>query len=351
MGRALATYRKLFDDVKKGKLRRLYFLYGPEEYLKKEFVRELVERALPGANRAFNLDIVYGDEFDRALFDDRIHSFPLFTERRVVILKRFGDLSLAHKDHVIAGAEDLPESLILVIETPEEKLANARLKALAKLAQRTGLAAPFAFLDERETVERLLGRLRREGVEIEPEALDLLVESVGTQLIDLSNEVDKILLAAGERRTIDRELVRDVVGHYRTENLFAFLDGLGGGDVAGLVRRLSGLIDGGEEPIMVLAMLLKRVVLLMEVKALVAESGGGGGRALASTMQGTQSPYYAEILSQQARRFTMEDLERLLANLRWAETKAKSTALAAKGLVEEALLASHLGKALASPTP
>jgi DNA polymerase-3 subunit delta len=348
MGKTLLGYRKLFDTLKKGNVHPLYFLYGPEEYLKKEFVRGLIEAALPGENRAFNLDILYGEEFDRTLLDDRIHSFPLFTDRRVVILKNFDGLSTANKDYVIDSAEGVSESVVFVIESAREKLDSARLKRLKKVADRRGIAASFALLDDQETVERVMQRLRREGYEIEPEALDLLLESVGTRLIDLGNEVDKILLAAGERKTIDRGLVGEVVGKYRTENLFSLLDAVGHPDPSVVLRKTLALIDGGEEPVFVLAMLQKRAVLLLQVGAILREKGrAASGGALAGLMGGAVSPYYAEILRRQCSRLQPEAIERLLSNLRWADVKLKTTRLDPKSVLEEAILASHLGKTLA----
>lgn len=352
MGKNLAKYRGLFDELKKGVVHRLYFLYGPEEYLKQEFVRELLQQALPDSNRAFNLDVIHGGEFDRRLFDDRVNSFPLFTERRVVILRNFVNLSNADKDHVIETASRLTQTVVLVVETPGEKLDTVRLKALKQIADGGGLSFAFSHLDEQETLDRVLTRFNREGFEIESAALDLLVESVGTKLIDLINEVDKIFLAAGEKKTVDTADVAAVVGRYRTETVFSLLDGIGPGSASTVLKTLSLIIDGGEEPVFVLAMLLRRIVLLLEVKALENELGpkAPSGQSLAAKMAGATSPYYAEKLLRQASRFQKEDLETYLSNLRWADLKIKSTQLPAKNIIEQALVASSIRKTLASAT-
>jgi DNA polymerase-3 subunit delta len=349
VGKALQGYRKLFDTLKKGDVRSLYLLYGPEEYLKREFVRELLDRALPEKNRAFNLDILYGDEFDRPLFDDRLGSFPLFTERRVVILKNFDGLSLAHKDHVIEAADRVAAAVVFVIESASEKPDNARLRNLKKVADNRGLSAPFPLLDDQETIERVTARFRREGFDIEPGAMDLLVESVGTRLIDLGNEVDKVLLASREGEPIDRELVSGVVGKYRSESVFSLLDELSRRNTEVLLRTVDGLVDAGEEPVFILAMLLKRTVLLLQAAVVSRELGrsASNDRSLAAAMGGI-NPYYASKLRTQASRFKPEELEQLLDNLRWADIKLKTTQADARTILEEALLASHLRKTLAS---
>jgi len=351
MGKQIQAYRKLFESLKTGEPKPLYFLYGPEEHLKKEFIHELLARALPEGNRAFNLDVLYGDEFDRSLFDDRLGSLPLFNERRVVILRNFKALPLGQQDYVIDAAANAGDGVIFVVETPAPKLDTVRMKNMKKVADRRGLSFAFEYLDEGETYERVAGRFRREGYEVSPDALALLVESVGTNLSDLVNEVEKIVLSAGDNHKIGTDTVSAVVGKYRSEDLFSLLDALSQKRPDQIISRLSSLIDGGEEPVFILAMLLRRVVLLLEVSTIVSERGRSvsSGRALADHMSGATNPFYAEKLARQASAFGRPDLERLLLNLRWADLKLKSTSVDPKCILEESLLAAHTGKTLASP--
>jgi DNA polymerase III delta subunit len=118
-----------------------------------------------------------------------------------------------------------------------------------------------------------------------------------------------------------------------------------------IIRKLDRLIDGGQEPVVVLGMLLKRVVLLMEVKAIMEEHGrrSATGKSLAALMAGPVNPFYADVLRRQALRFEKSELESLLNNLRWADFKIKTSRLEPKHIIEEALLAAHLGKTLAYP--
>jgi DNA polymerase-3 subunit delta len=348
MGRTLQSYRKLFEALRKKGPLPMYLLYGPEEYIKKEFLTELIQAALPGENRAFNLDIFHGDDFDRDSFSDRVSSFPLFAERRMVVLKKFEALSTPNKDFVLENIGALPQSMTFVAETSAEKMDTVRMKNLKKLADARGMSFAFQFLSEDETVQRVKARLRKEELGIEPEALDLLVASVGTHLSDLVNEVDKIILSVGGAKVITSDAVADVVGRYRTDNLFAVIDRLGQMRPHSLVARLNRLLDGGEEPILVLAMLIRRVVLLLEVRALTAEDPRARSpKVIAAALAGFTSPYFAGKLIDQASRFTTEELDTYLKNLRWADNKLKSTSLPPRGILETALVAASMGKTLA----
>ena len=346
MGRTLQRYKKLFDELKKSASHRVYFLYGPEEFLKKEFMAELIKSRLPEQNRAFNLDVFHGGEFDRDAFADRLSSFPLFTQRRVVVLRDFEGLSTGNQDFVLERIPQAADSVILVAETQGAKLETARLKKLQQMADERGLSFCFQHLSDDESVERVKSRVQREGFEIAPDALEFLVESVGTHLVDLANEVEKIVLAGEPGTVIDREAVAAMVGRYRTENVFGMLDQIGNGDVSNLVVRLHRVIDGGEEPVYVLAMLLRRVIQLLHVRLLMDENTKGP-KAVEQKLSGTVSPFQVSILMNQARRVNRENLEVYLGNLRWADMKLKSSSIDAGHIHDTALIAASQRKSLA----
>lgn len=347
MGRALQRYKKLFDQVKREPPRRVYFLYGPEEFLKKEFVAELVKTCLPGNDRTFNLDIFHGDDFNRDAFSDRVSSFPLFTNRRMVILKKFETLSVSSQDFVLERVAGTADAVVLVVEATPAKLETARLKKLHELAQTYGLSFYFQHLSDEEAVERARNRLEREGHRIDPDALELLVSSAGTQLIDLANEIEKIVLSADPGSAITRQTVGAVVGKYRAESLFRFLDRLGSDETAETLSKLNRIIDGGEEPVFVLSMLIRRIVQLLQVRLLMDE-GASGTRSLGQKLQGSASPYQVAILAEQAGRFSARDLEIHLKNLRWADRMIKSSSVDPAYLLEVVLVASAGRKTLAS---
>jgi DNA polymerase-3 subunit delta len=347
MGRTLQGYKKLFDGLKKGTPRRFYLLYGPEEYIKKEYVAELIKTALPEGNRAFNLDVIHGDEFDAELFRDRIGSFPLFQEQRMIIIKRFHSLSTGNKNFVFELLADAPDTVVVVLETEAEKLDTARMKSLKKLADEKGICFNFKYLSDEETLDRIKSRLHREGLGIEPEAVDLLIDSVGTRLIELVNELDKIVLSASGEKVVTKDLVSAVVGKYRTEEPYAFIDQLGMGDTKGLIRRMEKVVNSGKSPVFVVEMLLRRIAALVEVKTLMDESNLRAPQAIASRMSNPANPWYVGRLVEQARRFDEGELQYYLENLRWADVKLKSTSVHPQSVLETAVVASALRKRLA----
>jgi len=215
-----------------------------------------------------------------------------------------------------------------------------------------GLSFDFQHLSEGESVERVKARLRKEGLAIEPEALDLLVGSVGTKFMDLVNELDKLVMSVdAETKVINRERVSAVVGKYRTEDIFRFLDDLGDEDSGRFIKRMNKLVDSGLEPIYVLAMLLGRVVQLLEIKLLMQDEGASvrSPKVLAGRLSRYVNPFFLPKLVDQSKRFDIEELDTFLDNLRWAEIRLKSTSIHRQSLIETSLVASSLRKRLAGP--
>jgi DNA polymerase-3 subunit delta len=275
-------------------------------------------------------------------------SFPLFTERRLVVLKRFEDLLAAGKDLVLERALKIPDSIVFVVESSEDKPSTVRSKKMKQAADEHGISFEFKHLTEQETLARVEGRFKKEGLRIEREALELMIDSVGNGMSDLINEVEKITLHAGEDKLITLDDVKDIIGRYRTESLFDILGYLTCGDDVHLaIRKINRLIDAGEAPVYILAMLLKRTVQLLQVRMLQEESGTRTltSKALAGKLR--RSVFFAEMLQRQAAEFDGQDLDILLKNLRWADLKLKTSAIDAKHIFEEALLASSLRKMLA----
>src|SRR5713226_4318297 len=86
--------KDLEQALKKGQLELVYFLFGPETYLRDEAARAIADEALRGTLlREFN-------ESSFSLTSDHVRSaiaiaeqLPMMSERRVVRIKNFGKLA------------------------------------------------------------------------------------------------------------------------------------------------------------------------------------------------------------------------------------------------------------------
>ena len=77
----------LFRSLNKGELAPVYYLYGPEDVLKDEAVKAIVDRALDPTLRDFNFDQRSAAQLDAEEVHALCNTLPMLADRRVVLLR------------------------------------------------------------------------------------------------------------------------------------------------------------------------------------------------------------------------------------------------------------------------
>ena len=159
-------------------------------------------------------------------------------------------------------------------------------------------ALGFYRLREGELHQWLTREARQLGKNLTLAAAQRLVEMVGDNLAELSQELEKLALFAGPENTLTPALVTQLASHSRTYNIFALVDALGTPGFHQRLTSLGHLLDLGEHPAKILGMLARQVRLLIRVK----EGAGGNPAELAGRLK--VSPYKVKGLAQQGARFS-----------------------------------------------
>ena len=81
------SLEKVLLDLKKGKVAPCYLLYGEEEYLIQEALRDILDLLVPPSDRDFGLFFLDGSEADFDLLRDRLSTPSLLGGRKVVVVK------------------------------------------------------------------------------------------------------------------------------------------------------------------------------------------------------------------------------------------------------------------------
>src|SRR5512136_1516812 len=80
-------------SLEKGEIAPLYYFYGDEPYLIDRSIKRLLDRTVSPDSRDFNLNIYYGKECKGEEIAAAAQTLPMFADRRVVLVKRSGELS------------------------------------------------------------------------------------------------------------------------------------------------------------------------------------------------------------------------------------------------------------------
>ena len=104
--------------------------------------------------------------------------------------------------------------------------------------------------DERRLLDWLADwSARQHDAVLSPRAAELLLQLISANLGLLDQELAKLALFAGPGGEISPDMVRDVVGGWRTKTTWEMIDAATDGDAAEALRQLDNLLQSGENPL------------------------------------------------------------------------------------------------------
>ena len=321
----------------------LYLVLGEEPLLAAEAVTALVDAALPVGSRDFNLNAYSGDDEAARQFLAQARSYPFLAERRVVVVRRFDKMSFRDPRAEAALLEyvDNPTpSTVLVLVAGKLDRRTRITQALEKRAR----VVHADGLDAAALPDWVHGRFTAHGLAAAPSACRLLVQLVGESLLDLRNEVDKVVLRYGDSKRVGDAEITATVGEYRQEEVWAVNRELRADNMGGFLQALSRVLEADDDAIRVVAVLARQVSNLLRCK-LLQNKGVRRPEDLATRLG--LPPYVGRDLAAQAGSFTGKQLGVWLRNLQHADVQMKSLALPPRWVLERALVNSFMGQELA----
>lgn len=229
------------SDPRQGGREPAILLISEEPYLLEEREVQIRDRLVPPESRDLNLLVLYGWEAGAVEVVEFLQTLPFLADYRLLILREVQTL----KDHkpVMEYLKNPNPSSCLLMTSSELKRKDSRFKAISALANFYELKKPLG----QAMVRWVENRFAEAGKSIEAGLAEVLVQITGSDMTILASEIEKVVLASGENRQIDREdLAVSVPGG--VEAVFNLLDAVGDGDRSRAMSSLKKLLDGDNPP-------------------------------------------------------------------------------------------------------
>jgi DNA polymerase III subunit delta len=306
--------------VEKGELGPLYLLYGDEPYLVERAVKKLLDRAVDPGFRDFNLNVFYGNECKGEEVFGAAQTLPMFAERRVVLVKKGGDLPAAAMEILLSYLQDPSPGTCLVLQA--EKI-DGRKKFFAEFKKR-GELIEFKRPYENQLGPYVRDEVRAAGKKIDGAAADLLGYLVGNNLQELVSQIEKLCVYCGKKELIGIADVKAIVSDTKVENVFEFTDALGAKDLGQALRMLTSLLRDGEAPLRILGAVSRHYRQLWQVRELLDRKVPSGDLAKASGI----NPYFLKKVTDQARNYKVSELKQVFERMLELDLAFKSGGMA-----------------------
>jgi DNA polymerase III subunit delta len=265
----MATRKKSVTSIEGS---RVFAVVGSDEGETKRRARELALQLTPKEGGDFGVDTIDGaaDNAEQAI--QRIHqaaeaiqTLPFFGSEKLVWLKNANFLAdtAAGRSAGVQAALDkfkeflergLPRGVYFLLSAAEVDKRRSFYKALGKIARleqfdKIDTSRP-GWEEELEVVVRRLGAER--DLEFETEALQVFVRLAGSDTRQLRNELEKIDIYLGEKRTVTVKNVRDLVSKSTTGVIWELGIGVSKRQLVQSLALLDQLLFQGETPIGIL---------------------------------------------------------------------------------------------------
>lgn len=227
------TVEQILSDIKQRKFKPIYFLHGEESYYIDLISDTLEKEVLTEAEKGFNQTILYGKEADMLTIISTAKRYPMMSDFQLVIIKeaqniKFGK-SEGKEDPFAAYVENPLKSTILVFCHKYGAL-DKRLK-IAKSIEKSGVLFESKKLYDNQISEWATKYIESKGFKIEAKAAAMIAEYLGNDLGKVANEVDKVLINTGDKKSITLDDVEKNIGISKEFNSFEFNSALAKRDV------------------------------------------------------------------------------------------------------------------------
>ena len=205
---SVAAYEKLAQEIAARRFAPVYLLMGEESYFIDALSDQLAATILDEAARAFNQITVYGRDSEAGQVINLCRQMPMMGQYQVVILKEAQQLKGLDK---LALYTQKPSPTTILVICHKEKNADKR-SAFYKGCAANGTVLESVRPRDYEIAAWLQQFIRQKGFTIDPKALSMLTDHLGTDIAKISNEIRKLTvsLPEGTQRITDADIEANI---------------------------------------------------------------------------------------------------------------------------------------------
>lgn len=306
----------------------IHILIKQDAFLCDRFLKQLLDKVSPKAERDFNFDRLSAKEHKLDQMIGIYRTAPMMADTRTLIIEDFDKLKkddLAKFGTVLKTPND-DCHLILIAEKLDKR--TSFYKSLSKKAKVQEFKKPYP----NQVPQFLQDEVSKMGLKLAPGCAQMLVEAGGTDLMSLLQEVEKLSIYVAPKKEIQKNDVKALVSGGILENIFDLTTAMGEKDYARAHGLYLRFLEQGEPLIKTVSLAIghfRKLLLTVDAKATRSSE------PLASLLG--VHPFFAKDYEKQARRFTPKSLKRIYSDLMKLSVDLRSVKAAPETLFENFL--------------
>ncbi len=326
------TATQVIDEIKKGNVKPVYFLYGDEPYFIDLISGYIQEHLLDESEKGFDQTILYGRDTSVEDIIAAARRYPMMASRQVIIVKEAQELA-RHIGKLEAYVKDPQPSTVLVINYKYKTPGKHR--KLVDAIKKTGILFRSDPVRDYQIPGWIKTYVKDQGYSIDDKSAILLSEYIGSDLSRIVNELNKLKLVLKEGEAITPGLIEKHIGISKDYNNFELQNALVNKNAAKAFRIVRYFASNPKSysVVFIVYSLFNYYSLLLKYHGLPVKSSP---QKIAAALK--ISPYYAKALGVAAAKISMRETARNISILREYDLKSKgvdSRNLSARDLLTE----------------
>ena len=292
-----AGMQTLNHDIKDHTFKRVYLLYGEEEFLKNSYKNRLKEAVI--GDDTMNFSYFEGKNLDLDELIRLADTMPFFADRRLILIEGSGFFKSA-SEKMLAYLPTMPDTTcLLFVESEVDKRSK-----LFKKVKELGYAAEMARQDTAQLAKWAGGILAKEGRKITSRTMELFLSMTGDDMENIRMELEKLISYTMGRDVITDADVEEVCTVRVTSKIFDMVAAIVNRQTRKAMDLYEDLLTLKEPPMRILFLIARQFNQLMQVKELMGRGMDRGAIASKLKMQ----PFVVGKIMPQARQFTKEQI-------------------------------------------
>ncbi len=255
----ILKYSDIKNDINNNEISPVYLFLGEEKYLKQEIIFLIKKKIIPeGFGDDFNFNHFYSSDTDLSKIIDVCNTLPAFAERRMVVADNIDKFK---KAKILEDYIKFPsESTCLILNTDERTLKG--IKTVSKYIKKV----IFYPLFDNQLIQWSINKVKKEKKELTLEAAQKLINLCDNTLLEINNELEKLLIYCKDKEKINIKDVEDLIGDIKGYDVFKLIDAIFSHNYGLSLKIFKKQIESGLNLYSVFALLNKSIHDIFQIK-------------------------------------------------------------------------------------
>lgn len=254
----------LNQHIKSGEFKPAYLIYGPEDYLRKQY-RDKMKEAIIGQDK-MNYSYFEGKNISVKELIDIGETLPFFSERRLIVVENSGFFS-SSQEELAAYIKEMPETTCFIFVEKDVDKRNKLYKAVISLGYGANMAAP----DGRMIMRWIEGLLKAEGRMMSEYTMRHFLERIDTDMENIRRELEKLVFYTDGQTEIYPEDIDAVCTVHTESQVFDMVKAVADKKQAEALQLYYDLIALKEAPMRILYWITRQFNQLYQMKELLGK--------------------------------------------------------------------------------